>query len=562
MTYLQKKQLWENFSNLDPILKKELNEMSDDQAKEAFTNDLAFGTGGLRGLLGVGTNRMNYYVVRKATKGFGEYLSKFDNAFNKGVVIAHDNRNYSKEFALDSARVLTKMGYKVYLFNELRPTPELSFAVRELGCIGGIMITASHNPKEYNGYKIYDESGCQLVPYLADQVIDKINAIEDYFAIEVSNNNDNITYLDEKFDKIYTDLVGQVILNKDVKKDFKIVFTPLHGTAQVFGCEVLKEHGFDAYAYEPQMINDPNFSNVQSSNPEDAKAYTEAIAYAKEIGAKIVLATDPDADRLGIAVENNGEFVLLNGNQTATLMVDYILSTLKKQNKLPKDGYVFSTNVSSALPLKIAEAYGMKTYVSLTGFKFIGEQAKKIEGNGTYVFGYEESYGSLIKDFVRDKDAIQAILMACEVAAFHYENNLNLLQALDNINKEYGYTVEGITNIALAGLEGAAKIERIINHFRTNELDSNVGVVVTKEDNLLCVKTTYGENNKEEKIDLPKSNVIKYTFDDGSNFILRPSGTEPKLKVYYNVYGNDANDANNKMQSIKDKVLKIVDSIK
>ncbi len=562
MNYLEKKQLWENFKELDPVLKKELDSMTDDQAKEAFTNDLAFGTGGLRGVLGVGTNRMNYYVVRKATKGFGEYLTQFKDAFNKGVVIAHDNRNYSKEFALDSARVLTKMGYKVYLFNELRPTPELSWAVRHLKCIAGIMITASHNPKEYNGYKIYDETGCQLVPHLADQVIDKINAIEDYFAIEVSQDNTNITYLDESIDKIYTDLVGQVILNKDVKKDFKVVFTPLHGTAQVFGCDVLKEHGFDAYAYEPQMINDPNFSNVQSSNPEDEKAYTEAIAYAKEIGAKLVLATDPDADRLGIAVLHNDKYVLLNGNQTATLMVDYILSTLKKQNKLPKNGYVFSTNVSSALPLKIAETYGMNTYVSLTGFKFIGEQARNIEGKGTYVFGYEESYGSLIKDFVRDKDAIQAILMACEVAAHHYESGLNLVEALDNIYKEYGYTVEGITNIALAGLEGAAKIERIMNYFRTTELDNTIGEIVTKEDNLLCIKTNYGSKVTQEKIELPKSNVIKYVFADGSNFVLRPSGTEPKLKVYYNIIATSSNEANSKLESVKEKVLKNVNSIK
>ncbi len=561
MNYLDKKQLWENYTNLDPVLKKELENMTDDELKEAFTNDLAFGTGGLRGILGVGTNRMNYYVVRKATKGFGEYLTQFEDCYNKGVVIAHDNRNYSKEFALDSARVLTKMGYKVYLFKELRPTPELSFAVRELKCIAGIMITASHNPKEYNGYKIYDETGCQLVPHLADQVIDKINNISDYFAIEVADNNDNIVYLDESMDKIYTNRVAEVVLNKDLKKDFKVVFTPLHGTSQVFGADVLKEHGYDVYPYMPQMTNDPNFSNVQSSNPEDEKAYTEAIAYAKEIGATLVLATDPDADRLGIAVLNKDKFVLLNGNQTAILMVEYILSTLKSQNKLPENGYVFSTNVSSSLPLKIAEEYGMKTYVSLTGFKFIGEQARNIEGKGTYVFGYEESYGSLIKDFVRDKDAIQAILMACEVAAYYYEKGINLVEALDNIYKQYGYTTEGITNIALAGLEGAAKIEKIMNFFRTKELD-NLGDIISKEDNLLQVKTNYNKKGiTQEKIELPKSNVIKYVFADGSNFVLRPSGTEPKLKVYYNMIGKNANDANKKLESVKEKVLNIIDTI-
>ncbi len=486
--YLNKKALWDNFKDLDVTLKEELNCMSDNEIKEAFTNDLAFGTGGLRGILGAGTNRMNYYVVRKATLGFGNYLiNNFDNSKERGVVIAHDNRRYSKEFTQDSAKVLTKLGFKVYLFNDLRPTPELSFAVRKLNCIAGIMITASHNPKEYNGYKIYDEDGCQLVPKYADLVIEEINKIENYFDIEISNDNTNIVYLDDSIDLDYQKEVSKIIIN-NVNKEFNIVYTPLHGTGQVFAHKVLQYNGFNCFPYEPQMTNDPNFSNVDSSNPEEEKAYKQAINYAKEIGACVVLATDPDADRLGVAILHNDEYILLNGNQTATLMIDYILKNKKEKNTLPENGYVFTTNVSSSLPIKIAQKYNLKTAITLTGFKFIGEQAKLIENKGEYVFGYEESYGSLISDFVRDKDGIQAILMACELVGYYKEKNKTLIDALEDIYKEYGYTKEGITNIVLTGIEGANKINEIMDYFRKKEIDFDIQ---SKEDNLLCIKTTF-----------------------------------------------------------------------
>ncbi|MFI3252205.1 MAG: phospho-sugar mutase [bacterium] len=558
--YLDKKLFWESNPYLDPKLKEELLKMTDEEAKEAFTNDLEFGTAGIRGILGPGTNRMNYYVVRKATRGFGQYLAKFDNAFTKGVVIAHDNRNYSKEFALDSAKVLTKMGFKVYLFKDLRPTPELSFAVRHLGCIGGIMITASHNPKEYNGYKIYDETGCQTLPNEAAKVINEINSIGNYFEVELSDNLDNIIYLDEEIDNVYQQRVKEVILNENVNKDFKVVFTPLHGTGQVFACDLLANTGYNVFPYMPQMINDPNFSNVDSSNPEDEKAYTQAIEYAKEIDANLVLATDPDADRLGVVVKHDGEYKLLNGNQTAIIMVEYILRNLKEKNKLPENGYVFTTNVSSSLPLKIAEEYGMNTYVSLTGFKFIGEQAKLLEGKGTYVYGFEESYGCLIKDFVRDKDALQAILMLCEIYGYYNEQNKTLVDALNDIYEQYGYTTEGITSIYHPGMEGAKKIERIVNYFRNTELE--LKSIISKEDNLLQVKTFYNKDKiTTQNIDLPKSNVIKYIFEDGTNFVVRPSGTEPKLKVYYNIIGKSSSDANKKLQSLKDTVLKMINTI-
>ena len=495
MDYMQKVQKWKNFSNLDPVLREELNNMTEHELKEAFTHDLTFGTGGLRGTLGAGTAHMNYYVVRKATYGFGKYLGKLENAYNRGVVIAHDNRAYSKEFALDTAKVFATMGFKVYLFEDLRPTPELSYAVRYFSAIGGVMITASHNPKEYNGYKIYDEYGCQLVPHLADQVIEEINKIEDYFSIDNTKNHNLITYIGKEVDESYREMVNTIRINPELKGEFKVVYTPLHGTGQVFAADVLRENGFDCYPVMSQMTNDPNFSGVKSSNPECREAFDEAIEYAKEIGAKVVLATDPDADRLGMGILHNGEFVLLNGNQSATIMVDYICSQLKAQGKLPSNGWVFSTNVSGSLPLKIAEGYGLSTYTSLTGFKFIGEQAHKVKANGgVYLYGFEESYGCLIKDFVRDKDAIQAILMICEIEAWCETQGMDLIDYLNKISDREGYFYESQENVYLKGLEGKAKITKIMDTFRHEEVNLEFGEIFKKEDNLTKIRYEYLED--------------------------------------------------------------------
>ncbi len=561
MNYLEKANLWKKNPNLDPALKKELDAMDDHALKEAFTTDLEFGTGGLRGILGAGTNRMNIYIVSKATLGFGRYLSQFKDAFQRGVAISHDNRHQSKEFSRISAEVLTTLGFHVYLFEDLRPTPELSFAVRHFGCVGGIMITASHNPKEYNGYKIYDESGCQLVPKDADQVIAEINKIDDYFSIDHSKNHDQIEYIGKEVDEIYMDTVKKIILRPHLNKDFKLVYTPLHGTGQVFAPEVLKSVGYDVYPLACQMTNDPDFSGVKTSNPENKEAYDEAIAYAKEIGAKIVLATDPDADRLGIAVEHDGEYVLFTGNQTAALVLDYILKTRKELHILPEDGYVFTTNVSSTLPIAIAEKYGMKVEITLTGFKFIGEKAREMEGGkGTYVFGFEESYGCLISDCVRDKDSIQAILMLCETAAYYREKGMDLVDALHAVYEEYGYYKEGITNIGLQGLEGAAKIQRIMDYFRTNDIALKSFDLLAKDDVKLSVKTNY-KTHTTEAIHLPKSNVIKYYLNDNMWFVLRPSGTEPKLKVYYGVVGTTSKAAEEKLSQLTNEVMDIVNKI-
>ena len=561
MNYLEKAQLWKSIENLDPELKAELEAMNDNELKEAFTTDLAFGTGGLRGVLGVGTSRMNIYIVAKATVGFGRYLLTKENAQQKGVAIAHDNRHKSVEFARMSAEVLATLGFKVYLFESLRPTPELSFAVRHFGCAGGIMITASHNPKEYNGYKIYDESGCQLVPRDADVVIAEINKVEDIFSVDHSKNHENIVYVGKEVDEIYINEVKKIVLRPNLSKKTKFVYTPLHGTGQVFATEVLRSVGYDVTPLACQMTNDPNFSNVKSSNPENAEAYDEAIEYAKEIGASVVLATDPDADRLGIAVEHEGKFHLLTGNQTAAIVLDYILKTRKELNTLPENGYVFTTNVSSTLPIAIAHNYGMKVEVTLTGFKFIGEKAREMEsGKGTYVFGFEESYGCLVSDCVRDKDSIQAILMLCETAEYYQEKGMDLVDALNGIYEEYGYYKEGIANFNLSGLEGAAKIQRIMDYFRNNEISLADFNILAKDDVKLSVAKNF-VTGEESKIELPVSNVIKYYLNDNMWFVLRPSGTEPKLKVYYGVVGNSNEDSDAKLALLSEQVLSIVKSI-
>ncbi len=557
MNYLDKAKVWKDYKNLDATLKNELDNMSDDELKEAFTTDLEFGTGGLRGILGAGTNRMNIYIVRKATLGFGRYLAKFENALDRGVCISHDNRHYSREFALDAAHVLTKMGYIVYLFESLRPTPELSFAVRETHSIGGIMITASHNPKEYNGYKIYNEDGCQLLPEDANEVINEINAITDMFNIPLSKDDYGITIMGNEMDRLYINRVKKIVRNPNLKKNFKITYTPLHGTGQVFIPDVLKEVGYDVVPVVKQMTCDPDFSAVKSSNPENKEAFEGAINLASEIGAKVVLATDPDADRLGVGCLHNGEYVLLTGNQSATLIYDYLIKCAKKNKEDLSKDYMFSTIVSSSLPVEIAKKNNMNCKLSLTGFKYVGDNAKQIEGKFKYFFGFEESYGCLVDDFVRDKDSLQACLILCEVAAYYYEQGKDMVEALEDIYKEYGYYKDGITNITLKGLEGKAKINSTMDYFKNNEINLPSFKIIKKENVDAGIVTDYIEN-KTSKLDLPKSNVVKYELEGGSWFVLRPSGTEPKLKVYYQIVGKTDEEANNLMNKLQQEVKAIV----
>ncbi len=548
MNYLEKYELWINQKNLDPVIEEELLKMTDQEKKEAFTNDLEFGTGGMRGILGAGTNRLNIYIIRKATYGFGMWLKSQSDT--PSCVIAYDNRHYSKEFSLETAKVLASMGIRAYVCNELRPTPYLSFAVRELHATGGVMITASHNTKEYNGYKIYDCEGCQLVPRLADQVIENINSISDIFSIETEKNPALINEVSSDVDDKYMEMVKEISLRND-DKNIKVVYTPLHGTGSVFAPKILRQLGYDVLCVEEQMVHDPDFSSVSSANPENKQAFDKAIELGKEVNADILLANDPDADRLGIAPLHNGEYVLLTGNQTAAIILKYLLENTKT---IPENSYLFTTVVSSNLPSKIALKNGLKVKEVLTGFKFIGEQAKLIEKTGNYFFGFEESYGCLVSDKVRDKDAMQASLMACEACNYYKTLGKTLVDVLNDIYAEYGYYIEGIENIVLKGLDGAAKIQTIMDYFRNN--DVNIKGITIKEDYKL--QTVTGSN---KKIDLPKSNVIKYILDDESWFILRPSGTEPKLKVYFGVKALTMNLATKRLEEIKNSVLEIINKI-
>ncbi len=557
---------WMGFNGLDKELKDELAGMNETDIEDAFYKTLEFGTGGMRGIIGAGINRMNKYTIRKANYGFGKYLfDKYGKGVSRGVVIAHDNRNKSIEFAKESASVLASFGIKTYLFDKLRPTPELSFAVRELNAIGGIVVTASHNPPKYNGYKIYDEEGCQLVPAYADKVIEIVESVEDVFKIdfipydELLENGMSVV-IGKEIDELYLDAVDTVQLRKDEEKNIRIVFTPLHGTSATLGLEALTRNGYKVTPVKEQMVPDPNFGTVTSPNPENKEAFEYAIKLGKEVNADILIATDPDADRLGVACLHNGEYILLTGNQTGAILVDYILRTRKEQGTLPKKGMVYNTIVTSKLGSVIAKSFGMDVTSTLTGFKFIGEQAKLIEDTDyEFMFGYEESYGYVIKDFVRDKDAIQALLLLSEVANIGKNNGLTLYDYLLFLYKQFGYYIEDLVNVVLEGVAGANKIKEIIEHFRNNAPTTVNGIEVVKvEDYSLSVKY---EDGKTSKIDLPKSNVLKYTLKDGSWFVLRPSGTEPKLKIYIGVLGSSLEDSKNKNKLIKDDVLKKIENL-
>lgn len=554
---------WASNQSLDEELKLELEQMDEEARKDAFYKKLSFGTGGMRGVIGAGINRMNVYTLRKANYGFGKYLKDvYGEDVSRGVVIAHDNRNKSVEFAKESACVLATFGIKSYLFESLRPTPELSFAVRELKAIGGIVVTASHNPPKYNGYKIYDEDGCQLVPRFADQVVANVNSVEDLFSVEAMNydealDNGMVTIIGEDMDNTYLDMVDTVQLQKELKKEVKIVFTPLHGTSRMIGLKALERNGYDVTPVKEQMVVDPFFSTVASPNPENKEAFEYAQKLGLEINADILIATDPDADRLGVACMVDGDYVLLTGNQTGAILVDYVLKTRKEQGTLPKLGKVYNTIVTSPFGAKIAKAYGMEVESTLTGFKFIGEKAKEIEDTEyEFMFGYEESYGYVVKDFVRDKDSIQALLLLAEVANMLKLQGKTLYDYLLELYKEYGFYKEDLVNFVLEGASGEARIKEVMTFFRNNKpADLNGNKVVLWEDYL---ESTSFDGSK---LLLPKSNVLKFVLEDGSWFVLRPSGTEPKLKIYVGVKGANLEDSNDKNKVIKDQIVTMINNI-
>ncbi|GGJ73452.1 phosphoglucomutase [Anoxybacillus voinovskiensis] len=551
MGWRNKYEQWMAYEQLDEELKAILQQRVSDEKwlEDCFYKNLEFGTGGMRGEIGPGTNRMNVYTVRKASEGLARYIESFgERAKKRGVVIAYDSRHKSPEFAMEAAKTLATHGIQTYVFDELRPTPELSFAVRYLQAFSGIVITASHNPPEYNGYKVYGEDGGQLPPDSADAVIRYVNEVENELAIAVEDEatlkaNGLIRIIGETIDQAYIEKLKTISLNPQLSQevDVKIVFTPLHGTANKPVRRALEALGYkNVVVVKEQELPDPNFSTVKSPNPEEHAAFEQAIRVGKEIDADLLIATDPDADRLGIAVKNeDGEYVVLTGNQTGGLLLHYILSQKQKQGTLPKNGVVLKTIVTSEFGRDIAASFGLPTIDTLTGFKFIGEKIKEYEQTGQYVFqfGYEESYGYLIGDFARDKDAVQAAVLAVEVCAFYKKNGLSLYEGLMQLFEQYGYYREGLTSLTLKGKEGAEQIQALLSSFRKQPPIEMAGKKIVVIEDYEASERIDTRTNEKTAITLPKSNVLKYLLEDGSWFCLRPSGTEPKAKVYFGVKG-------------------------
>ncbi|MGE7904337.1 phospho-sugar mutase [Peribacillus sp. NPDC094092] len=566
---------WAGYQNLNGELRVLLEEMQRDEAKleDAFYKNLEFGTGGMRGEIGAGTNRMNLYTVRKATVGLAQYISSFgEEAKGRGAVIAYDSRHKSPEFALEAAKTLATFGVKAYLFDELRPTPELSFAVRELNAFAGIVITASHNPPEYNGYKVYGQDGAQLPPEAADQVISYVNAIENELEIQIEEadilkGKGLIEMVGEELDIAYNRELLTVPENPQLAEeiDVSIVFTPLHGTANKSVRRALQSLGYqNLHIVKEQELPDPDFSTVKSPNPEEPAAFEMAIELGNKVEADLLIATDPDADRLGIAVKNEvGQYVVLTGNQTGALFLDYLLSQKKEKGKIPQNGVVLKTIVTSEIGRAIAESYDLKTVDVLTGFKFIAEKINQYHASGenSFLFGYEESYGYLIKDFARDKDAIQAAVLAVEVCAHYKKQGLTLYEGLLNVFEKYGFYLEGLRSMTLKGIEGAKQISGILNQFRQNPPSRIAGIpVVAEEDYQRSKKRTLLSNN-EELIELPKSNVLKYFLEDGTWVCLRPSGTEPKIKFYFGVQGKSMPEAESKLSGVMEDFMSKIEAL-
>ena len=566
---------WRNKENLDSELKALLLEAegNEKELEDCFYKKLEFGTAGMRGEIGPGPNRMNVYTVRKASAGLAAYIgANGGEAKKRGVVIAYDSRHKSPEFAMEAAKTLAENGVQTYVFDELRPTPELSFAVRELNAFAGIVITASHNPPEYNGYKVYGEDGAQLPPADADKLIGYVNAIENELEIEAGDEaalteKGLIKIIGEEIDQAYLDKLTSISVNPDLAKEteVKVIFTPLHGTANKSVRRGLKALGYEHVTVVPeQELPDPDFSTVSSPNPEEHAAFEYAIRLGEEKGADILIGTDPDADRLGVAVKDQeGRYAVLTGIQTGALLLHYLLSQKQQKGTLPDNGVVLKTIVTSEMGRDIAASFGLDTIDTLTGFKFIGEKIKQFEASGEYAFqfGYEESYGYLIGDFARDKDAVQAALLAVEVCAFYKKQGKSLYDGLLELYQTFGFYREGLKSLTLKGKEGAEHIAAILSTFREQPPLSIAGNDVVSAEDYLTGKRTLLKENKTETIDLPTSNVLKYFLEDGSWFCLRPSGTEPKVKFYFAVKGRTNEDSEALLHQLTDEVMKKIDDI-
>jgi len=555
-------QLWLNDPAVDDATKQELTAIANEpkEIEDRFYRDLEFGTGGLRGVIGAGTNRINLYTVARATQGLAQFVNKTGKP-NPSVVIAYDSRNQSPEFALEAAKVLAGNGIKAYVFESLRPTPELSFAVRALKAAAGIVITASHNPPEYNGYKVYGDDGGQLVPHQAEQVIADIQQVQSFADVKratrsQAESSGMLQWIGQDLDDQYIEAVTAVSLNKDLVKRmsdrFRIVFTPLHGAGNLSVRAVLAEIGFDQVeVVTEQELPDAKFSTVKSPNPEEKEAFALAIRQAKESDADIIIGTDPDCDRMGAVVKDaNGEYFVLSGNQSGAIMVDYLLGSLKERGELPANGVVIKTIVTSEMGAVIAKHYGIDTINTLTGFKYIGEKMTQFEASceAEFLFGYEESYGYLAGNYARDKDAVIASMLICEAAAYYKNQGKTLYEVLQELYERHGYFLESLESRTMKGKDGVEQIQGIMRDWRNNPpAQVNGQQVVKVEDFSLGL---YG---------LPAENVLKYTLADNSWFCLRPSGTEPKIKVYFAVCSNSAQAASEAIQGLVKAVMGRVD---
>jgi len=567
MTYQENYQKWVDFADLPDYLRQDLENMDEKTKEDAFYTNLEFGTAGMRGLIGAGTNRINIYVVRQATEGLARLIeSKGGNEKERGVAIAYDSRHFSPEFAFESAAVLAKHGIKSYVFESLRPTPELSFAVRHLNCFAGIMITASHNPAPFNGYKVYGEDGGQMPPHDADALTTYIRAIENPFAVEVADVEAEkasglIEVIGEAVDVEYLKEVKDVNINptliEEFGKDMKIVYTPLHGTGEMLARRALAQAGFDSVqVVEAQATADPDFSTVKSPNPESQAAFALAEELGRQVGADVLVATDPDADRVGVEVlQKDGSYLNLSGNQIGAIMARYILEAHKNAGTLPENAALCKSIVSTDLVTKIAESYGATMFNVLTGFKFIAEKIQEFEEkhNHTYMMGFEESFGYLIKPFVRDKDAIQAVLVVAELAAYYRSRGLTLADGIEEIYKEYGYYAEKTISVTLSGVDGAEQIKAIMAKFRNNApKEWNTTAITVVED--FKAQTATAADGTVTNLTTPPSDVLKYTLADGSWIAVRPSGTEPKIKFYIAVVGESNEDSQAKIANIEAEI--------
>ncbi len=573
MGYKEKYEEWLNSPVFDKEVKEELESIkgNEKEIEDRFYKELEFGTAGLRGVVGYGTNRMNKYTVGKATLGLARYIVK-QNGQNRGVAIAYDCRHMSKEFSEEVAAILNYNGIKTYVFDDLRSTPELSFAVRELKCISGIVITASHNPPEYNGYKVYWEDGAQIIAPVDEEIINEVNSIQDYSQIKLMDKKEAIekglyNVIGKEIDDKYIEAIKKNILNWDSIKaqadNLKVVYTPLHGTGGKLAPRILEEMGLKSIYYvKEQMEPNGDFPTVEYPNPEDPKAFKCAIELAKKVDADIILANDPDADREGMFVrDNNGEYIRFNGNMTSLLIAEYLFSQMKEKNIIPQNGAMIKTIVSSNLADAIAKEYNLKLYQTLTGFKHMAKiiRENEISNENKVLFSYEESFGCIIGTHVRDKDGIVAIMSICELAAYYKNKGISVYEQMQNIYKKYGYYLEDQYTITIKGAEGAIKIKEIMEKMRTNPPE-NIGKYKIVSISDYQLKKYISLMTKEEKeTTLPKSNVLYYELENDNWCCIRPSGTEPKIKMYFGIKENNYDDAKNNLEYLKNEMIKIVE---